>query len=777
MATATATPLTEGVKVKTEKPDDDAEIMELAAKMIADNKMKMAQSAAQANQPVRTLNGASNLRGYIVSSTVNGSVLKTAPAAATPTTPSATGSNQEVPIDDASRKGRWIWGVIGSVSVPVLSRRDGRYISVRIMEERILSKHLNYLHPDIYLQARVPSYEMTEAEIKLMNEINIRHVDYKYGRNSFSSLDLVVRFSDAVDFFTFLDVCFHKLQAGTSNYGSDKCGFIRINEDSVIPYTCKDGEKYVPIFYFEGETDKLKTKSVELSGWELSYLKFCCKVQGIKNELFNNETCAVTSLNDIKSYFSVTDKFEEYWPTKVVDSQLLISNAKQTGAVSSNSWIRAPPPGAHPRAGARPLSVQQTAGVISVNGRGGVAGAPGSASAVAVNRTSATLQNNYQQQLVAARLAAVSNNRQNVAAVVSRANGLPQYYANAQMVSNGVPNGGTVPPLVRPQMNGVPGGNSAAYSRAGSNAYNSITPNTYKAAWPNGYTPGTATPQQLQQMIAASQMPVTYPGYATGAKQSNEPMQARAPVPPPLIPVGSSAVSRSLRYQSLVPPSSNSQVPSKNSSSSAEIIDLSSPPNSPKRSASSGGNGNSVPQHRSSSGVGGSLGGLSSRDNLSSTHAPSFLNQAQKILLARYDRDLVEQFNYIDEVATSGATKPYRITRVKIENGTVPCINSKPFTYNDGLIITISDFIQTFFPTTPVKRVLEAFNVLGTKLYVANRLQLYALNETKKYKDIYAILPLISVLDLKEHMGAIKYILNPCQSTTDIAPPKRQKIS
>lgn len=65
---------------------------------------------------------------------------------------------------------------------------------------------------------------------------------------------------------------------------------------------------------------------MELTGWELAYLKFCCKVQGIKNELFNNETCGVTSLNDIKSYFSASDVFEEYWPNKVI--QLLSEGGK-----------------------------------------------------------------------------------------------------------------------------------------------------------------------------------------------------------------------------------------------------------------------------------------------------------------------------------------------------------------------------------------------------------------------------------------------------------------
>lgn len=49
--------------------------------------------------------------------------------------------------------------------------------------------------------------------------------------------------------------------------------------------------KYVPLFYFEGETDHLKLKSDSVDGWDLAYLKFCCKVQGIRNELFAADVC------------------------------------------------------------------------------------------------------------------------------------------------------------------------------------------------------------------------------------------------------------------------------------------------------------------------------------------------------------------------------------------------------------------------------------------------------------------------------------------------------
>ena len=109
--------------------------------------------------------------------------------------------------------------------------------------------------------------------------------------------------------------CYKKLVMKKSN-ASDRCGFFRINGESVVPYTVREGVKYVPLFYFEGETDHLKLKSESVQGWDLAYLKFCCKVQGIRNELFSNEICSVVALEEIKGHFPAGTTFEDYWPAK-----------------------------------------------------------------------------------------------------------------------------------------------------------------------------------------------------------------------------------------------------------------------------------------------------------------------------------------------------------------------------------------------------------------------------------------------------------------------------
>lgn len=182
----------------------------------------------------------------------------------------------------------------------------------------------------------------------------------------------------------------------------------------------RDNQKFVPLFYFEGETENLKLKADYLSGWDLSYLKFCCKVQGIRNELFASDQVAVISLTDIKSYFPPGTEFEDYWPSKMVDSQLLVGK-NGTHAANNVHWTRQP--AAPPSKPAIANNQAITSAVTSTSARGkqpmhgvynGAAGAPvaaavaaaptqqGAAAAAALNVAGATNPQNMPARLSAA---------------------------------------------------------------------------------------------------------------------------------------------------------------------------------------------------------------------------------------------------------------------------------------------------------------------------------------------------------------------------------------
>ena len=87
----------------------------------------------------------------------------------------------------------------------------------------------------------------------------------------------------------------------------------------------------------------------KVEGWDLAYLKFCCKVQGIRHELISAKYCDVVALDDIKDLFSSGTTFEDYWPNK--SCLELPKKTRQTTQQSSSSpagaaaenWIQQPP--------------------------------------------------------------------------------------------------------------------------------------------------------------------------------------------------------------------------------------------------------------------------------------------------------------------------------------------------------------------------------------------------------------------------------------------------
>jgi len=332
--TTTATP--DNGLGKELTPEEDAEIEALAKKIKEANKAKMAQTASLPPNPLA--NGAPVAMAKPGQPAIQQFFNGGATAAAKPTEASpASGPSSDKPVDEESKKGRFGWFDIEKVFLPFIFRfGTEKYTSVRMVERRLLNRYLQVLPPEVNSCTCIRSYYITDAESKLLNEINLKHTDCAFGKEAFTSKDLVVRLADAKEFYRFLDLCHKKLVLKKSN-ASDRCGFFRINGESVVPYTVKEGVKYVPLFYFEGETDHLKLKSESVEGWDLAYLKFCCKVQGIRNELFANDTCKVVALNEIKGHFPPDTTFEDYWPAK---GSIEAQNSRH--GVSAGNWTQKP---------------------------------------------------------------------------------------------------------------------------------------------------------------------------------------------------------------------------------------------------------------------------------------------------------------------------------------------------------------------------------------------------------------------------------------------------
>ena len=216
-------------------------------------------------------------------------------------------------MDAESKKGRFGWIELGDKSYLPYIIRSGyeKFISLRML---ISSTKFWHMLPSEVHSCAVPQVSIvTKAEASLLYEIRVKHQD-----TINSTMDLkegLIRLDDAKELLKFLTLCRKKLVLKRSS-SSDKCGFFRINGESVVPYVVKEETKYMPLFYFEGETDQLKLRTESVLGWDLAYLRFCCKVQGVRNKLVPDKICPVVALEDIKNHFPAKTFFEDFWPDK-----------------------------------------------------------------------------------------------------------------------------------------------------------------------------------------------------------------------------------------------------------------------------------------------------------------------------------------------------------------------------------------------------------------------------------------------------------------------------
>lgn len=246
------------VGVKQEKRDDQEEIDQLAAKMVEANRVKMSTLTATTAVAPASKGVPGTLLNYFSRNTTAGLASRT-PAQ---------------PVDQESSKGRFGW-TDSPHHLPYIYRHDGvetKFCSVRILELRLAKSFPSVLRPELAGCISIQSHYVTEVECRLLNEINVKHCEWQYGRELFTARDLLVQLSDALELIEFLKTCTEKLQRRSCS-ADDRCGFFRIGGESVVPYTVVDGVKYVPLFYFEGETGNLDKRAIQITGWDLAYLK------------------------------------------------------------------------------------------------------------------------------------------------------------------------------------------------------------------------------------------------------------------------------------------------------------------------------------------------------------------------------------------------------------------------------------------------------------------------------------------------------------------------
>ena len=102
---------------------------------------------------------------------------------------------------------------------------------------------------------------------------------------------------------------------------------------SGVLVTFVKGSKLLPVFYFEGDVDH--SQCLVVKSWDWAYLRFCCKVQGVKDELIVSVSCEVIELEVLKNYFLIGTTFMEYWPARD-----FINRVKSKTNIPPGSWKR-----------------------------------------------------------------------------------------------------------------------------------------------------------------------------------------------------------------------------------------------------------------------------------------------------------------------------------------------------------------------------------------------------------------------------------------------------
>lgn len=225
-----------------------------------------------------------------------------------------------------------------------------RFVSARDAETTLLAKYLKFLHPDVInMCAHVEAYVMTPDEASLMNVVNRKHSNEEHG------IEFVVSVDEMFEFYDFLKVCYGNIKCDAtaaaaaatldrdSSSSSSLLGFIRVGgSNALVPYTTIGDRKYLPLLFFDGNTELLLDRAVKMEKWHLAYVKFCLYVMGVRETLYAGKSCLMAvTLDELKRHFPSETVFDVVrWPDRLVDTKHLINDGKSAVHCPIPFWIK-----------------------------------------------------------------------------------------------------------------------------------------------------------------------------------------------------------------------------------------------------------------------------------------------------------------------------------------------------------------------------------------------------------------------------------------------------
>lgn len=212
--------------------------------------------------------------------------------------------------------------------IPYIVRDSVSYVAWMIYEKKILIKFTPILSKMVLAFITADLEQMSETEAAMFNEINLKHCDGNLvGQNfCFKSGEPMLSLEDVKKSLNFFLTCYNVVCLTKIN--NDLFGFLKISGENEVAFVWNNNTQLVPLFYFEGQSEYLDSKSIDLTDkWQVRYMKFCCMAQGVREDHYNPRPIKVVDFEYVRRLFPENTPVEFSWP-KDFNQDLLAPEGK-----------------------------------------------------------------------------------------------------------------------------------------------------------------------------------------------------------------------------------------------------------------------------------------------------------------------------------------------------------------------------------------------------------------------------------------------------------------
>lgn len=226
-------------------------------------------------------------------------------------------------VREATRRGKFGYETCSKdLYMPFIWRGDEKYCAEKIFTWNINRQKLD-LEPNLNDFQYLKSYQLHHDEVKLLNEINVRHNDSMYPF-TFNTEDALIKLKDACDIFQYVNDCIQKSKFGDQYQMIAGMIHIRLSKSNVIwPYVKRNGIQYIPVQVLNAP--KTLCNTVILADIEVMYMKYLASI--LKMDITCEDSqmkCVALDEAVAHSFSDMNDSYvidDNYWPTKMLSHE------------------------------------------------------------------------------------------------------------------------------------------------------------------------------------------------------------------------------------------------------------------------------------------------------------------------------------------------------------------------------------------------------------------------------------------------------------------------